>query len=125
MRLDDLLRPYIEDCETARQKRLKVPKPTVFVVITDGRADDTAGLRDTIVEMATRLDEARLPAFQCGITFLQIGDDEDATAFLAELDDDLEEAHQCRDIVDTRRYEGHMDATFVLKSLLGSVNKAR
>lgn len=124
MRLDDILRPYIEDCEYAKQKRSKLPKPMILVVVSDGRADDSEGLRDTIVEMATRLDEARLPSFQLGITFIQIGDDPDATAFLAELDDDLEDAHQCRDIVDCRQYEGSIDATFVLKSLLGSVNKA-
>jgi len=123
MRLDDLIRPYVEDCETAKAKRLKLPKPTIFVVITDGRADDPDSVRDLIVEMASRLDDSRLAQHQMGICFLQIGDDPDASAALAELDDDLQEAHNVRDIVDTRQYAGQLDSNFIMKVLLGSVNK--
>jgi hypothetical protein len=118
--------------------------------LTDGRADDPDLLKDVIVEMAQRLDEARAPPFQCGVQFLQvsiytvssvsgymyfvayddillklhkIGDDEDATDFLRELDDDLKAEAGVRDMVDTVPWRGVVDGTFILNVLLGAVNR--
>ena len=98
-----------------------------MVVITDGEADDPDGLKDVIVEMAQRMDEARLPAFQLGVQFLQIGNDPAATEFLRTLDDDLKEEVGVRDFVDTTHFdEGAMglSSEFLLKALLGSVNRS-
>lgn len=84
IRLDDILRPYVEDCEDAKASRSTLPKPKVLIVITDGEAvcfsciclicitdpeaqDDEAGVVDVIVEMAQRLDAARCPPFQLGL----------------------------------------------------------
>ena len=103
-----------------------MPKPTIFVCIvrrlvacsltvqTDGAPDDSISVIDTIVEMASRLDEGRFAKHQCGISFLQVGNDEGAAEFLRSLDDDLEDQHGVRDIVDSRQYEGEMDAGFIL-----------
>lgn len=46
------------------------------------------------------LDEGRFAKHQAGVTFLQIGADEEASEFLRSLDDDLEEKYSVRDIVD-------------------------
>lgn len=77
--------------------------------------------------MASRLDEGRFAKHQCGVTLfmivfrtpadprsLQIGDLPEATEFLRSLDDDLEDQHGVRDIVDARAFEGEMDAAFLL-----------
>jgi len=37
MRLDDLLRPYVEECEDKKAAKAALPKPLILVVITDGR----------------------------------------------------------------------------------------
>ena len=132
LRLDDLMRPFVEECEDAKAKRTKMPKPTIFVCIvrrqqmgsltlqTDGAPDDSISVIDTIVEMASRLDEGRFAKHQCGISFLQVGNDEGAAEFLRSLDDDLEEQHGVRDIVDCRQWEGEMDAAFILCAGLAS-----
>ena len=52
MRLDDILRPYVDACEDAKNSRTAVPKPMVLICITDGEADDPDGVVDLIVEMA-------------------------------------------------------------------------
>lgn len=89
MRLDDILRPYIENVEDAKSAKTALPKPMVIifgcciafasltlaqvvVVITDGRADDSDLVRDIIVEMAGRLDDIRAPPFQLGIQLVQV-----------------------------------------------------
>lgn len=43
----------------------------------------------------------KAPPFALGVQFIQVGSDEDATAFLAELDDDLKGDAGVRDMVDT------------------------
>ncbi|KAH8913506.1 hypothetical protein BT69DRAFT_1202927, partial [Atractiella rhizophila] len=123
MRLDDLLRPYVDALEDAKRDGKPRPKPLLLLVITDGRADDPDLVKEVIVEMAGRLDDGRFPPFQLGVQFLQIGDDPDAEEFLRELDDDLKAEHGIRDIVDTVSYPGRVTSEFLLQALLGAVNK--
>ncbi|SCV71986.1 BQ2448_4680 [Microbotryum intermedium] len=123
MVLDDILRDVVDRVEDAKAGKGAKVKPLICIVLTDGRADDTDGLRDLLVEMAQRLDAVRAPPFQLGVTFLQIGSDPDATQFLQELDDDLKAESGVRDIVDTLPYQGQLTPEFVLKATLGSVNK--
>ncbi|SGY94192.1 BQ5605_C037g11635 [Microbotryum silenes-dioicae] len=123
MVLDDILRDVVDRIEDAKAGKGPKIKPLICIVLTDGRADDTDGLRDLLVEMASRLDEVRAPPFQLGVTFLQIGSDPDATQFLQQLDDDLKAESGVRDIVDTLTYQGQLTPEFVLKAALGSVNK--
>lgn len=73
--------------------------------------------------MTSRLDSIRAPPYQLGIQFLQIGDDDEATEFLRELDDDLKEEHSVRDMVDTTPYTGSIDSAFVLQACLGAINR--
>ena len=72
--------------------------------------------------MASRLDSIRAPPYQLGVQFLQIGDDEEVTEFLRELDDDLKE-HSVRDMVDTTPYTGSMDSALILQACLGAINR--
>ncbi|CAD6569669.1 MAG: hypothetical protein CYPHOPRED_003510 [Cyphobasidiales sp. Tagirdzhanova-0007] len=123
IRMDDILRPYVDKVEDAKVARLSMPKPMVVICITDGRADDPETLKDIIIEMAGRLDSARVPPFQLGIQFLQIGSDPDASTFLRELDDDLKSEHSVRDMVDTCAYKGTLDGEFILQCCLGSINR--
>ncbi|KAM0753110.1 hypothetical protein T439DRAFT_323737 [Meredithblackwellia eburnea MCA 4105] len=124
LQLDEVLRPYIESVEDAKTTKAKV-KPLVLVVLTDGRADDTDLVKEVIIEMAQRLDDIRAPPRQLGISLIQIGDDEDAAAFLKELDDDLKAEAGVRDIVATVPYQGQMSTDFILKAALGSVMRLK
>ena len=56
-------------------------------------ADDP---KSVIIDAARRLDHAAVPQHLFGIQFAQIGDEEDATEALRELDDDLEHEHGIR-----------------------------
>lgn len=64
---------------------------TTFVGIAPGRPTDPEGyrLKDVILEFARRLDEGGVPLTQLGIQFLQVGEADDATEALQELDGDL------------------------------------
>jgi hypothetical protein len=45
-RVDDILRPYIEQVEDSKAARIGLPKPMVLQIISDGRADDEDTLKD-------------------------------------------------------------------------------
>jgi uncharacterized protein YegL len=69
-------------------------KPINIVVITDGEPTDDP--KEVIVETAQYLDAMNVPQCQLGIQFVQIGDDEEATRALKELDDDLSPLYRTR-----------------------------
>ena len=73
--------------------------------------------------------EYALPAnihtsYKVGISFVQIGDDSNAKAYLQELDDDLSK-FGIRDIVDTTPYSTNLasDPEILVKILLGGVHR--
>ncbi|KAG8930173.1 hypothetical protein FRC00_001246 [Tulasnella sp. 408] len=131
--LKSLITPYIDSLlpwpEKASEKSL--PKPRNYIVITDGRPTDPEGLRlrDVILEFARRLDEGGVPLTQLGIQFLQVGDADDASEALKELDGDLHRRvknGEIRDIVDTIPFEqlqGDISESHIIKVLVGSINK--
>ncbi|KAI0049494.1 hypothetical protein FA95DRAFT_1604311 [Auriscalpium vulgare] len=99
-------------------------KPINLIVITDGVPTDE-GPREAIIEAARRLDVNSVPLRQFGIQFVQIGDDEEASIALKELDDDLSEAHGIRDMVDTTLFdpkEPHLRTETLLKILTGAID---
>lgn len=53
----------------------------------------------------------RQPLFQLGVSFIQIGDDDEASRHLASLDDDLKVKHRIRDFVDTTPYQASQGAS--------------
>jgi hypothetical protein len=124
-------------------------------ILTSSIGDDP---RPVIMTAARRLDRLHAPltqarfclhllglpnmrSTQVGIQFVQIGTDPRATAFLKELDDDLQGAHDIRvrcytnsssflflisikqDIVDTTPYDGLLSAETLIKALLGGINR--
>lgn len=91
-----------------------------------------------MLDAHAQLDRGDYPLSQVGIQFFQVGNDievcmllrvqircTDAQAreALQELDDGLSEVHGVRDIVDTVPYVGQVDAPFIIKTLLGGVNR--
>ncbi|KAL7343238.1 hypothetical protein BJY59DRAFT_687549 [Rhodotorula toruloides] len=77
-----------------------------------------------LVETARRLDAGRFPPFQVGCSFVQIGNYTEAAEHLRMLDDDLKEKHGIRDMVDTTLFEGSCSAEYLLKALLGGINRS-
>jgi len=79
-------------------KKADGAKPRVILVITDGQPNDKQAVRDTIIKAANKLDEDG----EIGISFIQVGKDVAARAFLQELDDNLQSEGAKFDIVDTK-----------------------
>lgn len=103
-------------------------KPVNIIVLTDGAPSDD--VESPIIWMAKKLDRCDAPAWQVGIQFFQVGNEEDARTHLKMLDDGLRAFtgdEQLRDMVDTVAYQGDnggsLTATGVLKVVLGAVNR--
>ncbi|RPA78461.1 hypothetical protein BJ508DRAFT_416554 [Ascobolus immersus RN42] len=134
-RIDDILDPYLKEYKdkvmTAKLMRKEVEMNSLFLlVITDGKEEGhKIRTEDAIVKVARELDKLKAPPRQIGIQFLQIGQVEEATEFLEKLDDNLENKHKIRDMVDTVTYRDAMgpDGRFtpggLLKIMLGAVLK--
>lgn len=118
------------DVQLAAQLAARKPKPINIIAITDGEFTDDA--ESIIVQVARRLDGTGCNAlpWQVGVQFFQIGNDERATKYLQQLDDDLGgwcHRQKMRDIVDTVPWRGQrgqpLDADGILKCVLGAVHK--
>lgn len=68
-----------------------------FFIVTDGKPDNAQAVVQEIVAATKRVNNPK----ELSLTFLQVGDDAQAAAFLHKLDDDLEPAGAKYDIVDT------------------------
>ncbi|KAG8999672.1 Bud site selection protein 20 [Tulasnella sp. 427] len=127
--LKKLITPYIASITPWPEKAdvKSLPKPRNYIVITDGRPTDADGtrLKDVIAEFAQRLDDGGVPLTQLGIQFLQVGDADDASDALKELDGDLKglvRNGKIRDIVDTIPFEqlnGDISESHIIKVLNG------
>jgi len=122
-----ILTPYMDLLEREKAAGRKV-KPLNLIVLTDGSPDPRGGdPTPVIVDIGKRLDAGKFPPFQLGIQFLQVGDDDQAAAFLATLDDDLKSKHGVRDMVDTVAFSvngGVVTRELIIKTLLGGVNRS-
>lgn len=74
----------------------------ICLVITDGQPQDEEKVARAIVDFGNKLDNADQ---EYGISFLQVGKDAHASAFLKRLDDDLTKQGAKYDIVDTKTME--------------------
>ena len=127
IRLHQILKPYLAryEADPATTKSLNI------IVITDGVPTDD--VESVIINAAKKLDRLDAPAWQVGIQFFQVGNEQGAAAALQELDDDLAEfGGGMRDMVDTvawnasgsgRRAETSLTAEEILKVVLGAVNR--
>eukprot|EP01004_Peranema_trichophorum_P004842 NODE_3738_length_1298_cov_50.483404_g3270_i0.p1 GENE.NODE_3738_length_1298_cov_50.483404_g3270_i0~~NODE_3738_length_1298_cov_50.483404_g3270_i0.p1 ORF type:complete len:390 (+),score=101.33 NODE_3738_length_1298_cov_50.483404_g3270_i0:53-1171(+) len=78
-------------------------KPTTILVITDGEPDSKEQAKSCIISAANRIHQDS----DLSVSFIQVGNDEDASKFLRSLDDDLKGS--CRfDIVDTLKFSDMM-----------------
>ncbi len=91
--LQDALKSYFRLKE---QGLAKLGGETILVV-TDGQPDHPQAVIQTIIDATQKIDRDE----ELAISFIQIGNDAEATKFLKTLDDDLQSAGARFDIVDT------------------------
>lgn len=120
-RLDDLLGDYLHLLESKTYEELKLIKHRNYIVITDGQATDDPAT--VIAAMAKRLDNGHFPQTQVGIQFIQIGNSSKAARYLRELDDDLRNKYNIRDMVDTTEHHGQLTGEYLIKALIGGINR--
>jgi len=118
-----VLEPYMAKLEASKTSGGPKPKPLNLICLTDGAPDREQDPEPVIVDIAKRLDAGRFPLFQVGLQFIQIGDDDEAGSALQRLDDDLKTVHGIRDMVDTTPWQGRLNSDFLLKALLGGLNR--
>ncbi|KAJ5747072.1 uncharacterized protein N7511_008768 [Penicillium nucicola] len=134
-RLNDILKPYMARVDRMHAAQAQAQtgaidddrfyvRPVNIIVITDGVFTDDA--ESVIMGVARKLDLVDAIAWQVGIQFFQVGEDESARLYLQELDDFL--GGRCReglrDIVDTVSWgNGGLCGDGILKTVLGAVNK--
>ncbi|KAG9311421.1 hypothetical protein JVU11DRAFT_8534 [Chiua virens] len=121
-KLSQIFNHYLPFIESERSTH----EPINVVVITDGLPTDQDDLERVIVEAAHRLDRHRIKHDMFGIQFVQIGTDPGAAELLHALDDHLVSQYRIRDIVDSTPYDpaqGAFDTEYMLKILLGSLNR--
>jgi len=75
-------------------------KPMIIIVLTDGEPDDKFG----VIEVIKKTTECIQGRDEVGITFVQVGQNSDASRFLQKLDDDLTSEGAKFDIVDCKDY---------------------
>ncbi|OBQ32188.1 MAG: hypothetical protein AN487_22855 [Anabaena sp. CRKS33] len=80
--------------KTAGQTKLN---GETILVVTDGEPDDRKAVMKVIIEASRRLDKDE----ELAISFIQVGNDPQATRFLKILDDELQSAGAKFDICDT------------------------
>lgn len=130
-KIEELMLEYLDAIELVKQCKalckplpdgLSEPRRRNYLVLTDGAASDE--VEDVIVAIARRLDQSHFPLSQVGFSFVQVGDDAEASAFLEELDDTIASSQDVRDIVDTTPYHGMaLSYDLIVKALLGGVNR--
>ncbi|KAH7924323.1 hypothetical protein BV22DRAFT_514413 [Leucogyrophana mollusca] len=121
-KLEQIINHYLPFLEAKNSTH----EPITVIVLTDGVATDHEDLPARIVEAAHRLENHKIGEEMFGIQFVQIGDDAEAADALNELDDGLAERYNIRDIVDATPFnssQGAFDTEYMLKILLGSINK--
>ncbi|KAI9845599.1 MAG: hypothetical protein M1838_001683 [Thelocarpon superellum] len=122
IRLNHLLKPYLARYESAPD----TTKPLNIIVITDGVPSDD--VESVLIAAAKKLDRVDAPAWQIGIQFFQVGNEQGARAALEDLDDGLAElGGGVRDIVDTVPWRGDcsqgLSGESILKVVLGAVTR--
>lgn len=101
--LTKVLTHVFTDYTTRKAAKQTKANGQIVLVITDGVPDDEASTAKAIVEFGNKLGEGADEEF--GISFIQIGKDAHAAAFLKRLDDNLVKEGAKYDIVDTKTME--------------------
>ena len=101
--LQDALQNYFER-KTAGQTKTN---GETLLVVTDGEPDDRKAVMRIIVEASRKIDKDE----ELAISFIQVGNDSEATKFLKILDDELKNVGAKFDIVDTLTIDEMEDFT--------------
>jgi uncharacterized protein YegL len=127
IRVHNILKPYLENCEKEIGAGREV-KPLNLIVLTDGVPSDD--VESVLISAAKKLDKMDAPPFQVGVQFFQVGNEQGAKEALEELDDELSNLVEggIRDIVDTVTWKGRnstsgLTGDGILKAVLGAVVK--
>jgi uncharacterized protein with von Willebrand factor type A (vWA) domain len=102
-----------------QRKNAKQTKPNgeTILVVTDGEPDDRKAVMRVIIEASRRMDRDE----ELGISFIQVGTDQQATRFLKILDDELQSAGAKFDICDTITMDDMEDLS-LSEVLLNAIN---
>lgn len=101
--LQDALNDYFQRKTSGQAKA----NGETVLVVTDGEPDDRKAVMRNIVEASRKMDKDE----ELAISFIQVGNDSDATKFLKILDDELQSIGAKFDIVDTVTIEDMEDFT--------------
>jgi len=108
--LQDAFQGYFQRKDKGETK----PNGETIVVVTDGRPDDQVAVAKAIVEATQKMDKDE----ELAVSFIQIGNDPEATQFLKFLDDELKDTGAKFDIVDTVTIEEIEEEDLTLKDVL-------
>jgi Mg-chelatase subunit ChlD len=92
-------------------------KPVTCLVLTDGQPNDQDAVANIIIDAANRIDADE----ELAVSFIQVGDDAGARAFLQYLDDNLQAKGAKFDIVDCKNEE-EMENMTLTDILVAAVN---
>lgn len=93
------------------------PNGETILVVTDGEPDDRKAVMKVIIEASRRMDRDE----ELAISFIQVGNDAQATRFLKVLDDELQTAGAKFDICDTITMDDMEDMS-LSEVLLNAIN---
>lgn len=112
--LDAVFSGYLE----RKTKNTTKPNGEMLIIMTDGQPEDEPEVAKKIIEFTKKLDNGD---GEFGISFLQVGKDPGATAFLQRLDDNLEKEGAKFDIVDTKSME-EVENLGLVETLIAALN---
>jgi Mg-chelatase subunit ChlD len=116
--LAPVLRSVFESYLARKAANQAKPNGEMLLVITDGQPQDENEVAKTIVNFANKLENADS---EYGISFIQVGKDASAAAFLKRLDDDLTKQGAKHDIVDTKTME-EVETIGLTETLIAALN---
>lgn len=94
------------------------PNGEMLLVVTDGQPEDEQQVAKEIIAFTKQLENGD---DEFGISFIQVGRDAGATAFLKRLDDDLEKQGAKFDIVDTKTID-EVESIGLTETLMAALN---
>lgn len=110
----DVLRDAFQHYFNRRESGQTKPNGETILVVTDGQPDNRKLVITEIVEATQQIDRDE----ELAISFIQVGNDPDATAFLKALDDELQNVGAKFDIVDTITIQDMEEENVSLKEIL-------
>ncbi|OUL32745.1 VWA domain-containing protein [Nostoc sp. 106C] len=115
--LAGVLKHATDDYFQRKAAKQNKPNGETILVVTDGEPDDRKAVMKVIIEASRHMDRDE----ELAISFIQVGNDAQATRFLKVLDDELQGAGAKFDICDTITMEDMEDMS-LSEVLLNAIN---